>query len=125
MQKRIYYIFILLYCLSCNNKKKVPPANSGNTPSQMTFDKSKWKVKQDNQYPYRDSMLQHLITSDTLRGLTKQQVLALLGPPSRTDTNYLFYKVAQKRIGFFPLHTKSLVLHLPGDSIVTWIKIHK
>ena len=91
----------------------------------MHFDKEKWKMVQDNVYPYRDKMLQHLIASDTLRGLQKQQVLSLLGTPTRQDTGYLFYRIAQKRIGFFPLHTKTLVVHLPGDSIVKWIKIHQ
>lgn len=74
-------------------------------------------------YPYRKQMLDDLISNQQLKGLKKDSVFHLLGQPDRTDSNYLFYRISQKRIGFFPLQTRTLVIKFTNDT-VEWRKIH-
>ena len=118
MKKRNLLLLVLLHCLSCKNKTQ--------QNSQEKFDKTKWAAKQDKNYPYRDKVLMDLITNVKLKGLKKESVLNLLGPPNRTDSNYLFYTVA---VDYFaeipvPLHTKTLVIKFNNDT-VEWRKIHE
>ncbi len=110
-------IITLSFLHSCNNKQTAT--------NPEPFDKAKWKIKSGDDYPYRDKMYKYLITNDTLKGMKKSELLDFLGAPNRTDSNYLFYEIAQKRLGFFPLHTKTLVIKLVDDSTVEWRKIHE
>jgi hypothetical protein len=91
----------------------------------MPFNKTKWATKDGRDYPYRDKMLKDLMTNYQLHGLKKDTLEKLLGPPDRTNNGYLYYTIAQKRLGFFPLHTKTLVFKLTTDSTVEWRKIHE
>ena len=116
----IFLISFLIFTCSCNNNGK----KTKTAISQERFDKTKWKTKEDNDYPFRDKMLHDLIANVKLKGLKQDEVIDLLGRPDRTDSSYLFYRVTQKRIGFFPLSTKTLVIKLTKDSIVEWRKIH-
>jgi hypothetical protein len=107
----------LLFCFSCKNKS--------DQNSQEKFDKVKWSIKYGTKYPYRDKMLNHLVYNIKLKGFKKDSVLNLLGEPNRTDTNYLFYTVAQQFLGDgIPLHTKTLVIKFANDT-VEWRKIHE
>lgn len=107
---------------ACNNKQNdKQTAASG----EIAFNKTKWSLTNGADYPHRDSMLTDLMGSYELHGITKDSIITMLGQPSRTDSLYLFYRIAQKRIGFFPLHTKTLVFKLHPDSTVLWIKIHE
>lgn len=76
-------------------------------------------------YPYRDNMLKDLLAKDTLHRVKKDSLLSLLGSPDRRDSNYLFYMIAQRRLGVLPLHTKTMVIKLTKDSAVEWVKIHE
>jgi len=91
----------------------------------MKFDKTKWQAKENDTYPYRDQMLDDLIRNVTLKGLKKNELIDLLGQPTRTDAGYLFYTVAQPHLGIVPLSNKSLVIKLSRDSTVEWRKIHE
>ncbi len=42
----------------------------------------------------------------------------------RINENYLYYMIAQKRIGSWPLHTKTMVIMLSDEDTIEWIKIH-
>lgn len=85
-------------------------------PEQQTrFDSVKWKTKKGLDYPYRLNMLNELLSTDTLRNASKEQILEWLGKPDQTNEFYLYYTVAQKRIGTFPINTKSLVISLSKD----------
>ena len=116
----IFLISFLIFTCSCNNNGKKTKTDI----SQERFDKTKWKVKEDDDYPYRDKMLNDLIANVKLKGLRQGEVIDLLGQPDRTDSSYLFYRVAQKRMGLLPLSTKTLVIKLTKDSTVEWRKIH-
>lgn len=81
-------------------------------------------MKDGKDYPFRDRMLNDILYSDTVRSQNKDEILELLGKPDRINENYLYYMIAQKRIGSWPLHTKTMVIMLSDDNSVEWIKIH-
>ena len=122
MQKSILFILFAVCCLACNNNKNNKQAQQ---TGEIPFDKTKWAVKQGPDYPHRDNMLNDLMYGHELHDISKDSLTSMLGQPSRTDSLYLFYRIAQKRIGFFPLHTTTLVFKLHPDSTVLWIKVHK
>jgi hypothetical protein len=94
-------------------------------PDKIAFDTKLWREKEDEDYPYRKKMLDDLVGSQLLKGLTTDKVTELLGRPLRTDKNYIFYRVDQTRMFGYPLHTTSLVLKLGADSTVNAVLIHE
>lgn len=120
MKFLITFTTIFLLVCACNNKGTQPGAN---LPHQK-FDATKWKIKEGDDYPFRENMLKDLVENVTLKGIKHDQLIQLLGRPDRVDSSYLFYRVFQKRIDFFPLSTKTLVIKLTKDSTVEWRKIH-
>ena len=92
---------------------------------EITFDKTKWLTKDGLDYPYRNKMLQDLIINKKLKKLKKEEILELLGQPDRIDSAYLFYRIAQQRLQFFPLHTKTLVIKLTNDDKGNSVMIHE
>ncbi|WP_462221141.1 hypothetical protein [Ferruginibacter sp.] len=123
MQLKILLLLLAICCLACNNGKAKKEVSE--TTTAIEFDTTKWRTKDGDDYPYRDELLTYLITNNKLKGWKKDSVVALLGQPDKIDSNYLFYSIAQNRIGFFPLHTKTLVIKLAADSTVEWRKIHE
>ena len=119
-----FIVFLLitagLACSCHHNNKEAGVA-------EEKFDKAKWAIKNEKTYPYRDKMLKDLIADRRLTGIKRDSILNMLGEPTRTDSNYLFYTVAQEFLGKIPvpLHTKSLVIKFTGDSTVQWVKIHE
>ncbi len=112
--------------LACKNDPSVkvdpPPVD---VPVDSVFNQSKWYLKDGEQYPYRAQMLDDLVYNDTVRNLSKDQLLELLGPPDRTNREYLYYLVTQRKLLTWPLHTKSLVIKLTDDDRIDWMKIHQ
>ncbi|MFT3980569.1 MAG: hypothetical protein QM687_08880 [Ferruginibacter sp.] len=117
MQTKFLSVCLLLFVAGCHSKKEKITA-------AQAFDREKWAVIEESDYPHRESMYHDLMASDTLRMIPKDSIVYLLGQPNRTDSNYLFYTISQERMGFWPLHTKTMVIKLAGDS-VDWIKIHQ
>lgn len=115
----LFLSFLIVIC-SCHSNGKQADKNS-----QVKFDKIKWQTKEDDAYPYRDEMLNDLIQNVTLKGLKKDKLVELLGPPTRTDADYLFYTVNQPHLGVLILSSRSLVIKLTKDSTVEWRKIHE
>ena len=113
-KRKILLLLFFLSFFACKSKQE----------DEHKFDKVKWSTKSDSDYPYRDKMLKDLIDNVKLKGLKWNEVTYLLGQPDRTDSSYLFYRIKQKRIGFFPLSTKTLIIKLAKDSTVEWRKIH-
>ncbi len=99
-----------------------PAVKTGKTEQ---FNEVKWKIKDGENYPYRNGMLKDLIDNQKLKGLSKEELIAQLGEPDRIDNGHLFYLIAQRRVGFFPVGTKTLVVKLTDDGIVEWRKIHQ
>ena len=110
--------FIMLWFVACNQQKQ--------EAKQEKFDKSKWAIQEGNTYPYRDAMLNNLIADKRLTGTKRNNILNMLGEPTRIDTNYIFYRIKQTKLGLMlTLHTKTLVLEFATDSTVRTSKIHE
>ena len=100
-----FIIFVSILCcvaFSCSNHK----AASANEK----FDKIRWQTKEGSGYPFRENMLNDLITNYKLSGLRKSELLDLLGAPTRTDSSFLFYTVKNPHLGAFTFSNKSLVI---------------
>jgi hypothetical protein len=126
MRIRTCLLVLFLWGWSCTTEKKekydqVTPE----TAVKSTFNKEKWSVKEGEDYPYRAQMLEEIVYNDTIRTLHKNEILALLGEPDRTNEGHLYYLIAQKRLGFWTLHSKTLVIKLSDDDTIDWIKIHE
>jgi len=93
--------------------------------NEMVFNQEKWNTKDGSDYPYRDKMLINLISDDSVRTLEKGEIIDLLGDPNRINENYLYYTIAQKRLGVWPLHKKTLVIKFSSDNTIDWMKIHE
>ncbi len=113
-------LVFLISLQACHQSKKDKADNPG-----MAFDKNKWSIKKDDDYPYRDSMLNDIIVTKLVKGLKPDKVIALLGEPERIDTNFMFYRISQERLGFWPIHTKTLVLEFGPDTTVKYNWIHQ
>lgn len=126
MRMRFLILLLLLSCLACNTEReeKSDVADRG-TETEIAFDKTKWRAMEGSDYPFRDQMLDDIVYNDTVRELNEAEILELLGEPDRSNDGYLYYMIAQKRLGFWPLHTKTLVIKLAKDSTIDWIKIHE
>ncbi len=97
--------------------------NAEENPKKV-FDKELWKAKDTHgNYSYRDEMLEDLVYKVKLKGIKKEEVIAMLGEPDRTNEEYLYYEVLAKEVGAFPLHKKFLVLKMAKDNTVEWRKI--
>lgn len=132
MKKLIFYTFILLLCQSCREDRDYKTEDPSVVSEKISaaendsiFSPEKWKIKDGSDHPYRNAMLKDLINDRDFRSLKRKEVLAVLGEPTRIDTNYLFYRIAQKRLGPWPIHTKTMVVKFTEDSLIEWIKIHE
>ena len=120
------YCISFVCCLSCSSNREENAEDEKNTPdNEMVFDKAKWRAKDGEDYPFRDRMLNDIIYNDTVRSQNKDEILDLLGEPDRINENYLYYMIAQKRLGSWPLRTKTMVIKLSDDNTIEWIKIHE
>ena len=112
------YVLCLLVAIGCNSPK-------GKEQVLLPFDKTKWLESVDEDFPYRDLMIRDLMANQNVRGMKWDSVINLLGEPTRSDSNYLFYKVSEQRMGFLTLHRKSLVIRFTADSTVNGLLIHE
>lgn len=116
----IHFFCFLILIYSCNNGIKKTETNTS-----LRFDKTKWSIKYEDEYLYRNNMLKDLISSQKINGLKKYELIDLIGQPDRIDSSYLFFKIAEQRIGLLVIHSKTLVIKLTQDSLVEWRKIHE
>lgn len=128
VMKNLLIIFISLTGLACSNSAE----HRTNSPElevehEITFNEEKWKTKTGEEYPYRNYMLEDLMSSEEFRSLKANEILNTLGQPDyyRDDSSYLYYRIKESRLGFWTLHTKTLVIKLAEDSTITWMKIHE
>ncbi len=92
--------------------------------SGLEFDKTKWTTVEGKDYPFREMMYKDLMTDTIFRKFQQDEVLSVLGKPDRSDGNYLFYTISQKRLGALPINTKTLVIKFTDDNTIEWIKLH-
>lgn len=127
---KIVFIAILSLscCMACTSDVESSSEDMQvDTNRELTFDKERWRIKDGEDYPFRESMLYDVVYNDTVRTLNKEEILELLGEPSyyRDDQSYLYYEIAHKRLFSLSLHTKTMVVKLSEDDSIDWIKIHE
>jgi len=126
MLLRLSTILLLICCCACGQendkslKKKEPLVQE-----EIKFDKAKWAFKKGLDYPHREEMLEDVLYSDEIRKLKAVEVLELLGEPDRVNENFVYYQITQKRLGVWPLHTRSMVIKFKDDESVEWIKLNE
>lgn len=118
-------LFLIVLFLIINKNAVLDAVRIDEPRAQMEFDEEKWKAKKGWGYAYRNEMLDDLMNDPEIRALKKDQLLMLLGEPSRINGDYLYYLVDQKRAIIMPLHTKTLVINFSQDSTINWMKIHE
>jgi len=125
MQLKSLILFLFLFCIACGDSKKTTPEpQPKKEKTEIDFDKAKWMIKRGRSYPYREKMLNSLIENDKIRSLNKSEILELLGEPSRTNENYLYYELTRNQVGFVTLSTRTLVFKFDDDGTMDWVKIH-
>ncbi|MBD3581233.1 hypothetical protein [Flavobacterium selenitireducens] len=107
--KKIILIGLILFGYACQRETREVP--------QIPFDKAKWDMTGENGYPYRDNMLSDLMDDQELKGLTREKLFDKLGQPTRTQDDYVYYRILEQKLGFATLHTKTLVLHIENDEV--------
>jgi len=117
MCKKSIPIFMLFFCFACTSQKE--------SSTQIPFDKTKWSIKEDLDYPYRNQMVNEILYSDSLRTLQKEGLINLLGQPDYSREEHLYYRINETRLGAWILHTKTIVIKLSEDDSVEWIKLHE
>lgn len=92
------------------------------------FDPEVWRAQEGlgtGDWPPRLCMVDDLIESNILNGMSEAEVVSLLGPPSfREPTSYLVYYTGLQR-GFLRLDKETLHVNLDEDGYVSgyWISI--
>lgn len=118
-------IILLVLSLGCNmSDQHRKDERIENNKRLDQFDAELWKIQNGLDYPNRDHMVDDLITQEILKPLKKTEIIELLGMPDRVDSHYLFYTIDQKRLGLWPLHTKTLVIE-DRDSLANRVMIHE
>lgn len=117
MTKNIKIGFILLQfaaialLVACNNK-------------EVKFDKNKWNIKNDMEYPFRRQMLNDLTTNYKLIGLNYSQLIELLGRPNYKDSISVAYIIVENYgLDIDPVYTKNLDFTFSKDSTITSFKV--
>ena len=121
-------IIILLFGYACKTEKAERQDQINQGPiKEMTFDKTKWNIKEGEDFPYRVQMLNDVLYNDTIRSLNKKEILDLLGEPSnyRNNEDFLYYKITENGIGSWTLKTKTMVIKFLDENTIDWIKIHE
>ena len=91
---------------------------------EEVMDIKKWRTREDDTYPYREEMLQAIISNDTIRSLSKPEILDLLGKPDRENDAYFYYLISETKLFAWPLSTKYMVIKFADNGPVEWIRIH-
>lgn len=126
MHIRFICLLSLIVCLSCQTVNlDQSQASDAEFTEEVVFDQEKWRLKEGKDYLYRDQMVNDVLYNDTIRDLQKDELLILLGDPDYIRDNHLYYRINETRLGFWTLHTKTMVVHLLADNSIDWIKIHE
>lgn len=111
MNRRNHFLILVCACLfaSCENK-------------EMKFEQSKWNQSFDGFYKYRESMVKDLMNNHLKKGMTYNEVIALIGKPENIgnlEVNTIGY-ILMENYGWDidPVETKTLMIELSKDSLV-------
>lgn len=119
----LFYSTLLLACNPDSTDQSVQTTEE--LATEISFDQEKWRLKKGEEYPFREQMLKDIVYNDTVRKLSKEELIALLGEPNKINEGHLYYRISQTKLGFWTLHTKTMVVKLSEDTNIEWIKIHE
>lgn len=109
--KRTIKILLLAFCIqfmaSCEQK----------------FDKSKWQIKNDFEYPYRNKMLKNLINNYPLKGKNYKQIIDILGEEKMEDHKIYYQITVDYGLDIDPVYTKHLEITFTNDSIANDFRV--
>ncbi|WP_134336189.1 hypothetical protein [Mucilaginibacter phyllosphaerae] len=110
--KLFTFIFIVVTLYGCDIKKE-------------KFTTRGWDDGDGIDFPKRNSMVDDLVATHQLKGLTYKQALGLLKYPQRNGSKEksMEYEIVRKMDGIDTIYAKSLVLYLNPDSVVSSYKI--
>lgn len=110
MKTFIILIFIVVFLSSCKRQEK--------------FDKQKWNVKSDMEYPFRNNMLNDLTSNYKLAGMSYAQIINLLDSPDFKENNKLGYTILEDYgQDIDPIRGKNLIFTMSNDTIVSTFNI--
>lgn len=124
MKLGLQIVLPFLLILSCDSSEEASGSNASEL-EKIAFETKKWKEKKLDKYPYRSLMYKEILYSDSVRELSKADVLKMLGDPDREENNHLYYRIERNQIGSWTLNQKSLVLKFRNDDSVEWIKLYE
>ena len=73
---------------------------------------------------YRNQMVEDVLYNDTIRTLRKDQILDVLGAPSKEVSGHFYYDVSKKQIGPWTVKARSLVVKFNDLDSIEWIKLY-
>ena len=95
---------------------------------QRTFNQEVWKTQNsfahDADWPPRLCMVDDLLASGRLTGMSKGQVIDLLGPPDGTQDAGVSYYLGPER-GLIRIDSETLMIEFGGNGKVSHQKIHR
>ena len=121
--KKIILLIVIIGFISCKKEKET--AESIQKETIIELNKANWNKKEADDYLYRELLIDSIIKNKELRSLGQKELLNFLGEPNRMENNHLYYTISQEKLGFWPLHTKTLVIKYSESDTITWIKIHE
>jgi PBP1b-binding outer membrane lipoprotein LpoB len=121
--KKIILLIVIIGFISCKEEKET--AESIQKETIIELNKVNWNKKETDDYLYRELLIDSVIENKELRSLGQNELINVLGEPNRMENNHLYYTISQKKLGFWPLHTKTLVIKYSESDTITWIKIHE
>lgn len=120
-----YYSFIIAFFLyACYPNESTNHVNMTDQSLAQKFNKELWNTSNDGAYPHRIKFIDNILYSDTIRNLNKTQAMKLLGVPDYEKEDHLYYKISQTKLGFWTLHSKTLVIKIKENDSIDWIKMH-
>ena len=114
MRKIRIFLFLLIVLLSCQSQEKI--------------DKVKWQVKEDPAFPpqSRKAMITDLQSNYKLEGISRFQIVELLGEPDFSDDSSIAYKIEEKfGRDIEPIYTKTLELKFTNHKTVQAIDVRE
>lgn len=106
MKIQIVLLIILALLVSCQSDKAEKPADAANT--EIIFDRELWLTREGIGFPHREKIYKSLFKKDTLKKLNRDQILQMLGEPSRVDSLHMFYRIREDRVGILIMKTTTL-----------------
>ena len=93
------------------------------------FDKEKWKAGDGISYSMRDNVLEDLLATHQLKGMTYKDVIRLLGKPDDTATLKTSYEIINTAHEYNPklkpTYKKNLEFYFNKDSVVTRTAVYE